>query len=323
MQETNSLIKDISKERNKIMGLSMISIMLFHQYFTSIFPFNAFHKFGYWGVEVFLFLSGMGIVNSIRRNPLKIYYKRRLNRLLPACLLCGSLKYLSLILIGEPLANLRNDLEMGWWSIFSLDQWFIYTIIILYLLAPLLFRILKCNVVATISGIFTICLISESLFRTEVGYDWLNPLGITVYTLERMPVFLLGMAMQLYPEKCSKKNCIISIGFLIIAVFCVVLQNHLWPFTYLIHLLFLAVGTLGQIALFVMIIKHLPNPINTTLDFSGRHSLELYLIHEYVFWAFIVILSDHMNPLILMAIAFFFVYFIAYICRKYTLYLDV
>ena len=61
----------------------MLSIMLFHQYFTSAAPFNLFHHFGYWGVEVFLFLSGMGMVHSIEKNSLKVYYKRRLLRLLP------------------------------------------------------------------------------------------------------------------------------------------------------------------------------------------------------------------------------------------------
>ena len=50
------------------MGLSMLSIMLFHQYLSSVFPFNFFHNFGYWGVDVFLFLSGAGLVYSLNKN---------------------------------------------------------------------------------------------------------------------------------------------------------------------------------------------------------------------------------------------------------------
>lgn len=41
------------------MGFAMISIMLFHQPFFYRNPFvDFFHLFGYWGVEVFLFVSG-------------------------------------------------------------------------------------------------------------------------------------------------------------------------------------------------------------------------------------------------------------------------
>jgi len=64
------------------MGIAMIAIMLFHQYFTSVFPFNAFHNFGYWGVDVFLFLSGMGLVKSLNNNPLKIFYAHRFYRII-------------------------------------------------------------------------------------------------------------------------------------------------------------------------------------------------------------------------------------------------
>lgn len=85
--------RDISKYRTAIMGIAMISVMLFHQYFTSVIPFNLFHNFGSWGVDVFLFLSGMGIVRSLNNNSLKVYYLRRLKRILPSCILCGSIKY--------------------------------------------------------------------------------------------------------------------------------------------------------------------------------------------------------------------------------------
>ena len=89
-----SFLELVSVNRSAIMGLSMVFIMLFHQYFTSVFPFNLFHNYGHWGVDVFLFLSGMGLVNSLEKNSIKDYYKRRFMRLVPSCIFCGSLKYL-------------------------------------------------------------------------------------------------------------------------------------------------------------------------------------------------------------------------------------
>lgn len=46
----------ISTHRNGIMGCTIFAIILFHQPFIGIFPFNAFHNYGYWGVEIFFFL---------------------------------------------------------------------------------------------------------------------------------------------------------------------------------------------------------------------------------------------------------------------------
>ena len=42
---------------------------------------------GYIGVEVFLFISGFGIAHSLAKNSLGQYYKNRVIRLIPACIL--------------------------------------------------------------------------------------------------------------------------------------------------------------------------------------------------------------------------------------------
>lgn len=65
----------ISKYRTRIMGCAMIAIMLFHQPFFYSNPLvDFFHLYGFWGVEVFLFVSGFGVVYSLRKNSLKQYY---------------------------------------------------------------------------------------------------------------------------------------------------------------------------------------------------------------------------------------------------------
>jgi peptidoglycan/LPS O-acetylase OafA/YrhL len=63
----------ISKYRTPIMGCAMIVIMLFHQPFIYDSYVDAlFHQFGYWGVEIFLFVSGFGIVYSLYRNDVRV-----------------------------------------------------------------------------------------------------------------------------------------------------------------------------------------------------------------------------------------------------------
>ena len=70
-------LKDISVHRSAIMGISIIAIILFHQDFVSTFPLNMFNYFGYWGVDVFLLLSGMGLVNTIESLKYLLLFARR------------------------------------------------------------------------------------------------------------------------------------------------------------------------------------------------------------------------------------------------------
>ena len=63
----------------------MLSIMFSHQRFVHVFPFNVFESFGHWGVDVFLFLSGMGMVDSLMAHTVKEFYFRRFKRLIPLC----------------------------------------------------------------------------------------------------------------------------------------------------------------------------------------------------------------------------------------------
>lgn len=112
---------------------------------------------GYIGVEVFLFVSGFGIVYSLRKNSLRQYYKNRAIRLLPACILFGLCKIaLSYIPTMPPTQNLILDL-------FSLSHWYIYAIVVYYLIAPIICKMIgKCGG----GGAFSrhICFIYNNLF---------------------------------------------------------------------------------------------------------------------------------------------------------------
>lgn len=76
------------------MGLAMISVVFYHFQANTIilWPFNTF---GYWGVDVFQFLSGFGCVFALKKynSVVRFYFKRAL-RILPTCLLVGFCIYL-------------------------------------------------------------------------------------------------------------------------------------------------------------------------------------------------------------------------------------
>ena len=318
MKETISLNIQISECRNSIMGVAILSIMLFHQYFISMIPFNFFHKFGYWGVDIFLFISGMGLVNSLKKNTKKDYYKRRFIRIIPSCLLCGTTKYIVFILFYSSLFILKDGLKIGIWSIASLDLWYIHTIIILYIISPIIFKSLNKNKYLTIAIILFLFLLNGIFLKPIVDYDWLSPKGIISWTIERLPVFTLGMYLSIY-NRITNKFIYISSFPLLLAICLNLIEKTQYSF-YGIRPCLLFLLTLGMpflIVACIYLLKNIPYSMQKLLAFLGKYSLELYLVHEFIFLALIIYFKNR-NPSLLLIIGFLLSFFSAYLCRILT-----
>lgn len=88
--------KKVIEHRSELMGIALITIILFHwgsvhKYYDAYnFVSGIFSSYiGSIGVDVFLFLSGVGIYSSLQRNSLHVYFKNRVTRILPAYLSIG------------------------------------------------------------------------------------------------------------------------------------------------------------------------------------------------------------------------------------------
>lgn len=315
-EKKEPLIIQISEYRESIMGIAMLSIMLFHQYFISIIPFNIFHNIGYWGVDIFLFLSGIGLVNSLKKNKIKRYYGRRFIRLAPSCILCGLTKYLIFICLGPSVIILKKGLNIGIWSIASLDLWFIYTIIILYLLSPLLHWILNKWAYQTIIIILLFFFINGFTLKPEVGFEWMSPQGVTSWTLERLPVFTAGMFISMNKLRLDKFT-FLSASFLLAAVFLEYIRKT--EYSIYINQVYqtfaLLLGMPALLTICISILKIFPNYIKIFLSFWGTYSLELYLVHEFIFWTMKIVFVDT-NPWILLISSFTLSCISAYTCKK-------
>lgn len=307
--------KITSEYRTAIMGLAMISIMLFHQYFTSVVPFNIFHNFGYWGVDVFLFLSGMGLIKSLNRNPLSTYYKRRIKRIIPSCMVCGTTKYFLFLLLGPSVAALKDGLHLGWWSMISLDLWFIPTILILYAISPLLYCMLKKSPVLTLTVTFITLFLNGLTLRLYIGFEWTSPLGVLSWTIERLPVFTFGMFVSI-KEDWFKEKALYSVIFLLLAIGIIILAKTGLPF-YGYQACDYCVLTLGMPALIIIIIyfiKLSPIILKKLIVMGGKYSLELYLVHEFIFWS-LKIYYINVSSWLLLPIAFTLSCLAAYSCK--------
>ena len=312
--------RHFSKYRSAVMGIAMLSIMLSHQRFLHGLPWNVFEVYGHWGVDIFLFLSGMGMVRSLSIHPIREFYFRRFKRLVPICIFCGALKYFIFLIVGEPIRNLEVGLHIGFLSVFSLDLWFIYSIVIYYLLSPLLFRVLKSHSLLIMFLVYVLSIGMQHFFAEKVGYEWLNPLGIILYTAERLPVFMVGMLTSMYSSKIAKKHFLFSTcAFLVAVALSVLLKVHLLvaDLFVLVYPL-LSVSILAIVSFVISMFMHLPKWGLSLFDFVGRHSLEVYLVHEFIFGALLLTSYTKANHWFLLMISFVLSFMAAWACRWCT-----
>lgn len=270
----------ISQNRTAIMGFAMMSIMLFHQPFFYNNPLvDFYHLFGSWGVPVFLFVSGFGIVHSLRKNSIKVYCKNRLTRMLPACLLVGVVKYFFVHMDFVEFSSMNIFLLLT-----NIYLWYIYAILVYYILAPLLYKYIKKS---GLTVLIVVCALSYGCTFIPFGDSNLYLVNHIGWVMGSLPVFVLGMIYAIYPINIDvKKTMIVGVIFYVI---CLVLHlgsimvRFQWKVPYLNLLLLFATPMLcilaGYMHQFASKVRLSWLPM-----FFGTLSLELYLWHEYIYW---------------------------------------
>lgn len=142
----------ISKYKSVLMGIAIIIVLYGHYFYYSsgYLPYEQLNITMWYtigSVDIFLFLSGFGIYHSLAKNddPLT-FMKRRLGRLLPSYLpyilvYCGYCMATNQMTKYQALGNLTT---FGWWAqIGSQLNWYIPTMVGLYLFSPLFYQIIR------------------------------------------------------------------------------------------------------------------------------------------------------------------------------------
>lgn len=306
----NSIVSFISPNRSFIMGLAMMSILLFHQpFFYGELPYSIFwdffHLYGAWGVEVFLFLSGLGIAFSLSRNTIKKYYFNRVKRLIPICLIVGSIKLLLLEGIGVNYYY-TNDIFC---IVTSLYQWFIYVIIIYYAIAPILMKLIHRWGWSIFFIITSFCLV----LNYTVSFDHTWPLLIRriTWAIPRFPVFLLGMTMFIKPLNLTQMGIIVIgiIAYILAMIFQVqtIRVSTQWDGRFIFVLIMVATPMICVLCTYLSrIIERNWFYLYSAIKWIGYHTLELYLIHEAIYKFFFDYVNaeyyPYMSPFIMFVI---------------------
>lgn len=283
-----SINQEISNNRSFLMGIAMLSIMLFHQgWIWGWNPFFAFfHFFGNWGVDIFFFVSGFGLYYSLDKDGnIASFYKRRLLRMLPICLVCGLFRYivdhiLPVGIGGYPTGV--HEVSSDWMTIMSWDRWFIPVIMVYYLLMPVLFCVIERYGNNILGGGYFLALLG-ALFVTP---DWM------IMYLIHVPSFCIGIITAAGMFKLSNINKLIGLVAIMIALVYKFVGMMGWfsiddDFTYIIL-------SFGIVVLCLIIIRVTSIPdkvyslkiikvIKDNIYYIGKHSLEIYLLHEFVY----------------------------------------
>lgn len=285
-------LAEISQVRNVLMGCAMLTVMLFHQFFT-VFPGSfVFRWYGDLGVDVFLFLSGFGIYHSLRKRHaggLRSFYHRRFVRIIPAAVFAG-------IFVAFPLSD---DTKESWLlCILGLNLWYVRSILILYILSPFILSLFEKSRKPWMVFILiaTCSLVASSLvlyaFSSELGI--FHPLVQTTgWTLARLPIFAFGLFLpvrhKFYKDNLPCFHCAAAALLLSLpAAYCRSPLSEIPPDLYfhiphymcyaaLIPLVYLCARTASKL------FSHITPVVLRPLQWVGTLSLEIYLVHEAVF----------------------------------------
>lgn len=269
-------LKDISTYRSELMGWSILWIMMLHFTFNQIKPLGFISQYGFAGVDIFLFVSGFGLFYSLDKdNNLARYYRKRLLRIFPTYYIIGFITNL-LLTHDDILTFLFRYSTIGFWIGREYAEWFIPSIILLYLLAPFIKKIIDKRWFILISIIIA-SIFFIAFYYTDKEYilDRLH-----FFLLYRVPAFILGMICAYWLKNNANNNFFlyILIGGIPFFIYFYPFHHHIYNYKYYSLAFLLPVF----LTAFILISKY-AKWLSPILKKMGNASLEIYLIQGIFF----------------------------------------
>ena len=278
-------LANISRFRGKLMGAAMLFIILFHVALPREDAFFGLRRMGNVGVDMFLFLSGIGLWFSWMKNPsAKHFFIRRYLRIYPTWLIIACLFYIPsfqggstwnwIYLFGEITIN------WGFWLHDELNFWYIPATMMLYLFAPAYMELIKRHPIYRWLPVVMImwCILVQ----------YVTPIHQAVGHLEifwsRVPIFFIGINMgEMVRQKQTLDGAsiwMIWLMFLMTLLASIFLEQEkhgMFPL-FLERMLYIPL-TITSILLLNRIFRRTPSWFNKGFMFVGALSLECYLLH--------------------------------------------
>lgn len=280
-------IKKILDKRTIVMGISMLMVMIFHSdlpIISKTFIYKNLHI----GVDCFLFLSGLGIVQSLNKNDnIKEFYKRRIVRILPTTIPLIVIFSYFMLAFNEKFTMNDFNLQittLNFWlgqGNFPYFMWYIPCILLYYLLSPFIFKYLKKNYNNDKKFLLKISLIILIIFLIPTGLEVSASRNIFL----RFSVYLLGMVYGfrvINKEVMSKKEIGLTVFLAILSIAGVYyLENNFHALlNHFIFLLYIPIVLLITITITYLFDRfNIPDKFITTV---GKSTLAIYCSHEFI-----------------------------------------
>lgn len=294
---------NISKYRGELMGFAIIIVMLFHVSLSRNSPWFGLRRMGNLGVDIFFFLSGIGLWYSwTKQQCYRHFYLNRALRIYPAWLIIAGYYYISRFRVGhssyalpfggtgdaiaDSYIDLAGDILFNWdfWLYDELTFWYVPATMMMYIFAPLYMQLL----------------------RKERTFQWLTVLPlmwciIMMYVVpvhkavghieifwSRIPIFMLGInCAEAVRQKqtLGKHTWWMILGFFALSLWaCVWLeQNRHGKFPLYTERMLYIVMAITTIFIMSEIFDKLENCrlkfLNNFFAWVGGISLEIYLLH--------------------------------------------
>lgn len=294
-------LSNISTYRTALMGIAIVFVFLYHCTEASCFklPILKYAHNGTHAVNIFMLLSAFGLCYSLYRNHnIPAFYKRRFIRIFPTYwFVIGAYHLLAVILlsfmpeydqwVAHPhslIQSLYYYSTLGWWChpqglhVYYYD-WYVPTIVLFYLLFPLMAKY-ACNVRRAV--ILTIASFAVSIACTWL-YDIYDGENFLFLSFTRLPVFALGILLYYLKDSHDIRRGAVAVAIclaLIAILHTSLLDSHSRTQTIFISTVVTTLYTTGLCVLLAMPM-HI-DIIKKCLDFLGSISLELYLVHMIV-----------------------------------------
>lgn len=284
---------NMSRYRGELMGAAMLFVILFHVDLSRGDPFYGLRRTGNVGVDIFLFLSGIGLWYSWTKKKsddtdkdyfswgkLWHFYGRRMKRIYPAWLIMAALYFVPrysgdwLTLVGELLFN------VNFWRYDELAFWYVPALMALYMVAPWYMTLLERHPVYRWLPLVAIIWC--------VMVQWVIPIHQAVGHLEifwsRIPIFLIGINFGTYVKE---RRTVEGQGvWLLAAVWLLTFGTCLYleqvrhgHFPLFVERMLYIPFTVTSVMLLNRVFRRTPQWVNRVFRTVGALSLECYLIH--------------------------------------------
>lgn len=280
-------LANISRFRAEQMGAAMLFVILFHVALDRGDPFYGLRRCGNVGVDIFLFLSGVGLWFSWVKTPDVLrFYRRRLLRIVPTWIVVATAFYLPDYLgarrFSHSIVDLIGDITINWdfWLHDELTFWYVPAIMALYLAAPWYMRLIQSRPVYRWLPLLMVIWC--------VMVQWVLPIHHAVGHIEifwsRVPIFFIGVnfgeMVRMRRQLSSDAVWLLLVTFLMTFGTCLYLEQvRHGQFPLFVERMLYIPFTVCTVLVMNRIFRRTPQWVNRSFRLVGALSLEAYLIH--------------------------------------------